>query len=1463
MQIVWNIGVCVLGIYLILCGYAVYEGTIYEVDLSITGLSYNGGLEFNSILFGEYHFDHEIKGLNAPLKIVNLSWVNEAIYNYAPAFVEGYVDTSLYAPPCLLSENQKAPSSYTLFAKRPFLDGDPTASGISGNVCEILEEPGAYPVMDALCGIDQIACMVEDFFIGCVKPIIKPNCSKCFDYNLPRYKSSDGTLPLQQIQDNYAITRNPKFYDLQFKGKAIGICLIPPPTPAPTPSPSPAPTPHPTPAPTPHPSPAPTPHPSPAPTPLPATPAPTPMPNLRPVSGGSALPCAATFAGMTPDGGASSTGTWVSSSNSASQNTAYIGAEEGPPDYVNHYTWWCPCDWCTERDKQLYNPPFEFKDSRENVINFPVNCGVYDDEEGSECVSDGVPRTPANMCSTSYGGFWKVEGYGMLSFCKKPVPPPTPPPPTPAPPYLRPRSGDLALPCAATLADIAPDGGANPSGPWIVSSNLPSRNTALDATGDYIDYYRHYTVFCPCDGCSDRSSNYLEAFLFTDSKGYGINYPVNCGAYDNEAGFECVVDGTPRTLVGMCSTCYYNFWSGKHCNLEGFGLFSFCQPKNRRRAVESVSNPCPSDDIKYFTNAVDNYFSLNEADFEDLLHDKGYLINDENLPIASSITAMGCCNDDCQFPRLSIETCDWQPLLANIHSVNLLNVPSTLNLTILNSVPSQVRYLRITIVEGSVTLIELNGIPYSVFPAYLVSTGDNFVILENVTLPDQLMTLRVEGSGKVTLWIQFISTTLTSLSCGSSLPEVTAGLGSGLIPLTISPLSKIITIQAKDTPWTNNSIDQGLVAIAWHPTQPIYATGYYGSGYSSYFKISNLEANAYSVKGGIVRVTYSPNGTYLLVITFDGLFIFETQKYTQIYSAAMNFSGDADWIDDSLFLLIRLAITAQSNPTLNVFVGFKCSLSLNPVCNFDNLINRDGKNQFDIAIPVQISVFQNNFAFASLKGIKICTIDNYNCSLVTIAKRERVVSPVYIGTNIYFYSSEAPMGLNYCDTVNKKCQIIFSESINSLAYSNGTAVIATASSVQLYQNGLLILSFPISGKLAAFHEKWGLAIGVDSFLLLKKPLLTETNATLSFTAFPFNSTLRVRIQANFQKLTITTFMDIANDTCTGSMKISSSTSRNCSFDFISANFKPIPIALTWDYNRASRRSISSPITAPSPKNTTTIPFTLITNIQSARKNEDACLQSNQCIYSYNFSRLLNPAFNWSVTLTIKNYLCSAKFSSIAINRKSQLIINGLWNYSMEVAECLTILNGSATISNEISKFPIYLVSTLKVRTPFIPTMKSTLGCLNNFLAFPRSEFYTTFPCHVHGMASEGAFQIQDESNPLICHIYAVGVNFSLWTLDSIILQGSFTRRNLNLTLSRGIFRSYSPPLFFQNTTGIYNNSLKNYMYSWNASTFFSSDANVTVKGHNFPARSEIPYFLANFSSNLSSLLLRPFQPWEL
>ena len=1336
MQIVWNIGVCFLGIYFLSCGYGTYRGTLYEIDLEINGLHYNGGLVFKSGLFGEYNFANNFPGFDTPINIFNLSYID--VYNYYPASVEGYIDTSLYAPPCLVLDGHVAPSSYNLYGKRPFLDNDPLASGIAGNICEILDEPTAFPIHDPLCNEDQLACMIGDRFMGCVLPIENPNCSKCFDDNLPRYQTPDGFFPLKRVVDNYVITKIPKFYDVQFVGNAIGICAIPFPTPAPTPSPSPAPTPAPIPAPTPAPTPAPSPAPTPAPTtpaPTPAPTPPTPAPNLRPIVytnyNFQPQPCRSTFTidvfnpyyeidyvcpktlqGYTP--------AYASYSPSAPSGYSCIWSTDGTPaDFINH-------------PGRSSSGGLNFCSSMTEVNgNFPVPilCGQYDNEENTICTQN--PTVITDSSSPFY--------------------------------------------------DIEP---------------------------------------CPC---------------LTPS-GY------DCEDFRRITNWYC----NPRQTLTFCR--------------RGRDLYG------RSCGSSQVPSPPPCDpsNVKYFTSAVDGFFSLSSDDFELLTNEDGFLVDNTHTHINSPITSIACCNDDCQFPLLSIEKCEWQPLLNNIVSVNLLGPPITLMFTAIKKISNN--YVRITLVKGSATFYEFNGINYPSLPVTLDANGDNYVQLFYQSTTGGLeLTLRVDGRGPITLWVQYLNDGVTNLNCDSTVPIVTVNTTLLSEEITIVNTSIIV----KDQQWIENSIDTGLVQFAWHPIANSYALGFTSLNGPFYFRLYDFidgkyvnDGKVYSTIGGLLRLLYSTDGTYLLVISSATLEIYKFN--TLVYTTILAYGGDAGWITDTTFLLAKLDNLPFADPALNRVLLFVCDITLPVICDFDKFINYANNLQHDYISPIRISVAANNFSYSCTTGIRVCNINPFSCYYSLPIKYTDVTETLTYGlpksiesngTELYYYTTS---GLYFCDRNNlNPCAFIKSGKITHLAYFQNVATICTADSTILYRHGIQIAIFPMGGILVSYHTFWGLALGSVSLLQFIYPFPMTMLLPLKFTSLIKKDNLRIRIQATFKKVTTSSYVDFPiNNTCSSPMHLLSSTYRNCVFNFVGDNFNPILLNFKWTAGGTTRRAISNSIS--NPLFTHSILLQIIINSSLARLYESQCLNQNQCIYSINFSNELNWAYNYSVDFNFKSRLCSNKFGSAALNRKAKFIIYGLWHFSMEVAECLTLINGTAQIFHGQATFPFYNVTSHF--NPF-KGFCTSIGCSLTINA-SRREYWTSFPCHVHANASEGAFQIQDKNNPLLCHIYAVGSIFNLYSLINTSVNGNFTSRLLDYTPSRGMKLIYNPIKYWNPLT--YGTTTDNitYSYLWNYSTAFVVTTKVTINATLYSAYQEIPFTNVNFTSNDSSVYMRSIQPWE-
>jgi len=151
-------------------GWAIFRGRIFRADLKIPGLALeNGGLAFTPSLLGTFHLSPMLKNLTFQPRIFTqkLLLPDMADIIYTSARVKAWVDKPVYVPRCLrlatFSSNEQL--LYLYGETLMYANG----TGIDGTICQHeMEDPAAFARYDTWCGYPHLACMRDNYLLGCL-----------------------------------------------------------------------------------------------------------------------------------------------------------------------------------------------------------------------------------------------------------------------------------------------------------------------------------------------------------------------------------------------------------------------------------------------------------------------------------------------------------------------------------------------------------------------------------------------------------------------------------------------------------------------------------------------------------------------------------------------------------------------------------------------------------------------------------------------------------------------------------------------------------------------------------------------------------------------------------------------------------------------------------------------------------------------------------------------------------------------------------------------------------------------------------------------------------------------------------------------------------------------------------------------------------------------------------------------
>ena len=167
----------------ILNGWAIYRGTIFQADLIIPGLQLqHGSLAFTPTLIGQYHFNPLLDNVALSgmyifesTKAFPVPNLNDLVYQNAQ--VLAHVDDPQYTSRCLRL-NSLIPFNLTSAQPVFLYDNtmmDATGRGVQGNICQLLfHDPAAYPSFDRVCysasngNYTGLACLRNSYLLNCL-----------------------------------------------------------------------------------------------------------------------------------------------------------------------------------------------------------------------------------------------------------------------------------------------------------------------------------------------------------------------------------------------------------------------------------------------------------------------------------------------------------------------------------------------------------------------------------------------------------------------------------------------------------------------------------------------------------------------------------------------------------------------------------------------------------------------------------------------------------------------------------------------------------------------------------------------------------------------------------------------------------------------------------------------------------------------------------------------------------------------------------------------------------------------------------------------------------------------------------------------------------------------------------------------------------------------------------------------
>ena len=188
----------IFGTSLLLNGWAIYRGTIFQADLRIPGFQLqHGALAFTPSLIGTYHFNPALDTINPSEKsflyiftstIFPVPNLNDLVYQ--DAHILAKVDNPQYTSRCVRLNNliSFTMTSYPVYLYENTMM-DITGSGVQGNICQLLfSDPASYASFDSVCyngSTTGIACMRENYLIACltIQDLKKYTVANCGSIN--------------------------------------------------------------------------------------------------------------------------------------------------------------------------------------------------------------------------------------------------------------------------------------------------------------------------------------------------------------------------------------------------------------------------------------------------------------------------------------------------------------------------------------------------------------------------------------------------------------------------------------------------------------------------------------------------------------------------------------------------------------------------------------------------------------------------------------------------------------------------------------------------------------------------------------------------------------------------------------------------------------------------------------------------------------------------------------------------------------------------------------------------------------------------------------------------------------------------------------------------------------------------------------------------------------------------------
>jgi len=260
----------------------------------------------------------------------------------------------------------------------------------------------------------------------------------------------------------------------------------------------------------------------------------------------------------------------------------------------------------------------------------------------------------------------------------------------------------------------------------------------------------------------------------------------------------------------------------------------------------------------------------------------------------------------------------------------------------------------------------------------------------------------------------------------------------------------------------------------------------------------------------------------------------------------------------------------------------------------------------------------------------------------------------------------------------------------------------------------------------------------------------------------------------------------------------------------------------------------------------------VVSYMEAINHENACFKQNTaCIFKYTFpeSSFAYPNDTYKINVTLNRQLCSKRFQNTDVNTELQqtsfIVQNKIWQFVMQVGECITILNGTAEITESRYNLPNIDLLTWTLVVPEIQPDLIFKGFAVDLIFTDYNNVSTEYIIHTKcDIFISHAKKIIPflKSDIILCAHY-------LWTNTSLIPIHAFSRTWSNLldnmitVHARQVQGTIMDNNVFQNTNPLYyekslsipsdNNDIHNLqsLSTYGTNTYFTKAIFSTASEH--------------------------------